>query len=42
MLDALTVGFYCDWLRVAGEKALRFGLLTGRLRTLGHVNATGG
>ena len=41
-LDALAVGFYCDWLRVAGEEALHFSLLTSHLRTFGHANAPGG
>jgi len=34
---ALPEAFYRDWLRVAGEEALHFGLLDAHLRTLGHA-----
>lgn len=34
--DGLPDAFYRDWLRVAGEEALHFGLLREHLRTLGH------
>ena len=33
----LPAAFYRDWLRVAAEEALHFGLLTGHLYTLGHA-----
>jgi uncharacterized ferritin-like protein (DUF455 family) len=33
--EGLPVAFYVDWLRVASEEALHFGLLRGHLRTLG-------
>jgi uncharacterized ferritin-like protein (DUF455 family) len=33
----LPVAYYRDWLRVAGEEALHFGLLQAHLATLGHA-----
>ena len=35
--DGMPEAYYRDWLRVAGEEALHFQLLSDHLRTLGHA-----
>ena len=35
--DGLPPAFYLDWIKVAGEEALHFGLLQAHLHTLGHA-----